>query len=71
MRSESKLSWWRELGAVSQGMLFLDGHITRPELPQPHVHGARCHHRADLHQRAVQVLAARQRRQMMALSLFR
>lgn len=27
MGSESKKAWWRQLGAISQGMLFLDGHI--------------------------------------------
>lgn len=27
MRTETNQSWLRQLGAISQGMLFLDGHI--------------------------------------------
>lgn len=76
MRTENKISWWREIGAVSQGLLFLDGHITRPEAVHSAqaaygAHGRQRHHRADLHERAVKVLAARRRRHMLALSLFR
>ncbi|GGD50071.1 hypothetical protein [Pseudoxanthomonas indica] len=74
MRTETKSSWWRQLGSISQGMLFLDGHVTHPDAlsGQHHaVHGARCAHRTDLHRRALQVLQARRLRQATALSLFR
>lgn len=31
MTSESRQAWWRQLGTISQGMLFLDGHIATPQ----------------------------------------
>jgi hypothetical protein len=31
MTSVSRQAWWRQLGAMSQGMLFLDGHIATPQ----------------------------------------
>ncbi|HSX63141.1 MAG TPA: hypothetical protein VLF15_00290 [Pseudoxanthomonas sp.] len=31
MTSESRQAWWRQLGNISQGMLFLDGHIATPQ----------------------------------------
>ena len=74
MRTETKSSWWRQLGGISQGLLFLDGHVTHPDAlsGQHHAaHGRRCAHRADLHRRALQVLQARRLRQATALSLFR
>lgn len=74
MRTETKSSWWQQLGSISQGMLFLDGHIIHPDTVSGHshgVHGSQRTHRADLHQRALQVLQARRLRQATALSLFR
>ncbi|WP_411833535.1 hypothetical protein [Pseudoxanthomonas mexicana] len=30
MHGEDKSRWWRQLGGMSQGMLFLHGHIAHP-----------------------------------------
>ncbi|KRA45068.1 hypothetical protein [Pseudoxanthomonas sp. Root630] len=62
MQTETKKQWWQQLGGMSQGMLFLQGHIAHPDSPPPesahrhHVHDAAGKAR---HQRAVQRLGAR------------
>ena len=74
MRTETKHSWWRELGAVSQGMLFLDGHIANVETARATDAEGRPDRRpgsAERHQRALRVLHARRLREMTALTLFR
>ncbi len=74
MRTGTTTPWWRQLGGMSQGMLFLHGHIVRPDasLPEP----SRTHHAHDAagqarHQRALQRLSARRLHGMASLSLFR
>ncbi|UBB25060.1 hypothetical protein LAG73_17290 [Pseudoxanthomonas japonensis] len=74
MRTETKHSWWRELGAVSQGMLFLEGHIASTEALRAGDGEQRPARRPvppERHERALRVLHARRRREMTALSLFR
>ncbi|MGN6225038.1 hypothetical protein [Pseudoxanthomonas sp.] len=74
MGTETKRSWWRELGAVSQGMLFLDGHIASTEAARSAAGEERPRRRpvpVERHQRALRVLHARRLREMTALSLFR
>ncbi len=74
MRTETKHSWWRELGVVSRGMLFLEGHIASPESARALDDERRQRRRpvpVERHQRAQRVLHARRLREMTALSLFR
>ncbi len=74
MQTETKRSWWQQLGGMSQGMLFLHGHVIPPDPPstplrrQPRIHDAAGQAR---HRRAMQRLVARRVRAMTALSLFR
>jgi len=71
MQTESKKQWWQQLGGMSQGMLFLQGHVVHPvEAAQPQE--ARRHHVHDAagkvrHQRAVQRLGARRLHAVVAL----
>ena len=75
MKSETFSQWWRQLGAMSQGMLFLHGHSAGTEAPaaesrqrESHVHDATGQRR---HERAVRRLNARRLRTTTSLSLFR
>jgi len=74
MQTETKKQWWQQLGGMSQGMLFLQGHIAHAETVSPehrrehHVHDAAGQAR---HRQAVQRLGARRLRAMTSLSLFR
>jgi hypothetical protein len=77
MTSVSRQAWWRQLGTISQGMLFLDGHIATPQaarLLQPpeassaaEVPGSP----AQQHRQTPQDSIAKRIREMTALSLFR
>lgn len=74
MRTEANKSWWQQLGAISQGMLFLDGHIASAEAVHAfHLDGNAVPRVAnpERHERARRALQARRVRQMTALSLFR
>lgn len=80
MRTEAKQSWWRQLGAISQGMLFLDGHIASVQAAEAasQTRGFRADagdRRNDAQTRpaaaARQAEYAKQVRRMTALSLFR
>ncbi|SDQ21776.1 hypothetical protein SAMN05428982_0136 [Pseudoxanthomonas sp. CF385] len=71
MQTETKKQWWQQLGGMSQGMLFLQGHVVHPveaattqEARQHHVHDAAGQAR---HQRAVHRLGARRLRVIVAL----
>jgi len=75
METGSKRQWWQQLGGMSQGMLFLQGHVVHPAATPPdrsphphHVHDAAGQAR---HRRAVERLGARRLRAMTSLSLFR
>ncbi|HEV7272459.1 hypothetical protein [Pseudoxanthomonas sp.] len=76
MQSETKKPWWQQLGGMSQGMLFLQGHVAHSiDDPAPRQEERR-HHAHDAagkarHQRAVQRLGERWLRAMTSLSLFR
>lgn len=63
MQTETKKQWWQQLGGMSQGMLFMQGHVvhpvegTQPQEERPHhVHDAAGMAR---HRRAVRRLGAR------------
>jgi len=75
MRTETNTSWWRQLGAVSQGMLFLDGHLATAEAAEAARKSIDTDIRADRRPgtaaAAKQAEYAKQARQMTALSLFR
>lgn len=74
MRTETNKSWLRQLGAISQGMLFLDGHIATTEAAKavrPDPDSTNIERPARSAARAKQVEYCRQVRQMTALSLFR
>lgn len=74
MRTETNESWLRQLGAISQGMLFLDGHIATAEAAKavrPDTDRTGIERPARSVARAKQVEYCRQIRQMTALSLFR
>jgi hypothetical protein len=76
MRTETQQSWWRQLGAISQGMLFLDGHIATAEAAATQrntidTERAAGKDPARATAAARQAEYARQARQMTALSLFR
>ncbi|HEY0861591.1 MAG TPA: hypothetical protein VGE19_11865 [Pseudoxanthomonas sp.] len=74
MQTGTRKQWWQQLGGMSQGMLFLQGHIAHPAgpplapAPRHHVHDAAGQAR---HREAVQRLGARRLRAMTSLSLFR
>ena len=76
MQTETRKQWWQQLGGMSQGMLFLHGHVAhciddatrRQEERRHHAHDAAGKAR---HQRAVQRLGERRLRAMTSLSLFR
>jgi hypothetical protein len=74
MQSDTKKQWWQQLGGMSQGMLFLQGHVVPTDSPPPasahrhHVHDAAGQAR---HREALQRLTARRLRAMTSLSLFR
>lgn len=78
MGTETRKAWWRELGAISQGMLFIDGHIAvpqatetaKPEQEDP-VSAAADAAALQRSQRARQDGHAKRLREMTALSLFR
>ena len=78
MRTNTNTSWWRQLGAISQGMLFLDGHIAPAEAAKAAQKsigtGAGKTKAAGAARSAAaarQAEITRQTRQMTALSLFR
>ena len=63
MQTGTRKQWWQQLGGMSQGMLFLHGHIT-PQVEASQAQAERRHHVHDTvgkarHQRAVQRLGAR------------
>ena len=71
MQTGTRKQWWQQLGGMSQGMLFLQGHVVHPveaaQAPEErphHVHDAAGKVR---HQHAVQRLGARRRRMALAL----
>jgi len=74
MRTNTNTSWWRQLGAISQGMLFLDGHIATAEAARaarPDTDSTGIERSARSEARAKRVEYCRQVRQMTALSSFR
>lgn len=76
MRTEAKKQWWQQLGGMSQGMLFLQGHIAHPDALSVDSHARRERPVRDAaatrrHERAVERLSARRLRAMTSLSLFR
>ncbi|MCH6483046.1 hypothetical protein MMG85_05650 [Pseudoxanthomonas sp. LH2527] len=75
MQSETKKQWWQQLTGMSQGLLFLQGHVAHDSVPASR-HAERPHHVHDeagqvRHRRAMQRLGARRVRAMTSLSLFR
>lgn len=75
MQSDTKKQWWQQLDGMSQGMLFLQGHVVHDSAPASG-HAERPHHVHDQagqvrHQRALQRLGALRVRAMTSLSLFR
>ncbi len=71
MRTGSKRQWWQQLGGMSQGMLFLQGHVVHPvEATQAR---EACRHLAHdaagmaRHQRAVRRLGMRRLRLLVSL----
>lgn len=75
MQSDTKKQWWQQLGGMSQGMLFLQGHVVHASAP-PQAQEDHLHHVHDAagkvrHQRALDRLSARRLRAMTSLSLFR
>ncbi|CAN7545116.1 hypothetical protein LJR143_003755 [Pseudoxanthomonas sp. LjRoot143] len=71
MQTGTRKQWWQQLGGMSQGMLFMHGHVVPPvevaqmqEERRHHVHDARGKVR---HQRAVQRLGARRLGMIVAL----
>lgn len=76
MRTDTNQSWWRQLGAISQGMLFLDGHIATAEAAEAmrkatDTYADRTEVESQARSAAKQAEYARQVQQMTALSLFR
>jgi hypothetical protein len=78
MRTQTNTSWWRQLGAISQGMLFLDGHVATAEAAeaaQKSIDAGTDKREARSAARSAaaarQAEYTRQARQMTALSLFR
>jgi hypothetical protein len=75
MQTESKKQWWQQLGGMSQGMLFLHGHLVHDDTTGA-ASTERPHHRHDVagkvrHRLALERLSARRLRAMTSLSLFR
>lgn len=75
MQSETRQQWWQLLGGMSQGMLFLQGHVVHSIAP-PQAQEDHRHHVHDAvgkvrHRRALERLSARRLRTMTSLSLFR
>lgn len=71
MRTASN-DWWRQLGAMTRGLLFLDGHIVPGDTATPHAEPVpRPRVRALRRECARRILIARRIRQLPALSLFR
>lgn len=74
MQTETRKQWWQQLGGMSQGLLFLQGHVVPADSTSPvtahrhHVHDATGQAR---HREALQRLSARRLRAMTSLSLFR
>lgn len=76
MSSTNRSGWWRQLAAMYQGLLFLDGHIVDTGVASGEHRdgtvrvgeGERAQHR---HERALIRLDARRLRAGTALSLFR
>ncbi len=71
MQTGIRKQWWQQLGGMSQGMLFLQGHVVHPATPlqtqedRPHhVHDAAGEVR---HQRAAKRLVARRLRLIVSL----
>ncbi|MBL8257685.1 hypothetical protein J2X02_001562 [Pseudoxanthomonas japonensis] len=63
MQTETRKQWWQQLGGMSQGMLFLHGHVMQP-VEATQAQEARRHHVHDAagkvrHQHSVQRLGAR------------
>lgn len=53
MKTSSSNSWWREMGAISRGMMFIEGSIATPMTLDPaeqEVRAAEISHRSPLHQ---------------------
>lgn len=78
MRTNTNTSWWHQLGAISQGMLFLDGHIATADAAkaaQKNIDTGTRKTEAESSARSIaaarQADYTRQMRQMTALSLFR
>lgn len=73
MQSETRKAWWQQLSGMSQGMLFLHGHVTHPDALESTPRAARVRDEAGArrHARAVQRLGERRLREMTSLSLFR
>ncbi|KAF1724244.1 hypothetical protein [Pseudoxanthomonas japonensis] len=76
MQTETRKQWWQQLAGMSQGMLFLQGHVAHSLDDAAQAQGERRHHVHDAagkarHQRAVQRLGERRLRAMTSLSLFR
>jgi hypothetical protein len=75
MQTGTKQQWWQHLGGMSQGMLFLHGHVVHDGSAHA-VSDERAHHRHDAagkvrHRLALERLGARRLRAMTSLSLFR
>jgi hypothetical protein len=78
MRTDTNTSWWRQLGAISQGMLFLDGQIATADAAKAAQTSIDTGNRKTEAESSARSTAAarqaeytRQMRQMTALSLFR
>lgn len=71
MRTASN-DWWRQMGAMSQGLLFLDGHFAPHQADvERRAEAAHCPQASGRRDRARRILIARRVRQLPALSLFR
>ena len=75
MQSGTRKQWWQQLAGMSQGMLFLHGHIASSVAP-PQAQEDHRHHVHDAagkvrHRRALERLSARRLRAMTSLSVFR
>ena len=71
MQTETRKRWWQQLGGMSQGMLFMQGHVIHP-VQEARAQEERRHHMHDAvgkvrHQRALQRLGARYLRMAVAL----
>lgn len=75
MQTEIRKQWWQQLGGMSQGMLFLQGHVihsAQEAKAQVPLQEERRHHVHDTaskarHRRAIQRLYARHLRMAVAL----